>query len=124
MKSTDSDFPLMPAERFLENMGGDSALCLEILETGLKEGEEQVVQIRSFHAGSDKVIAMRALHSLRGASATFEAKSLASLLQRMESECEVGGVQSILPHLQEFESEAASYRRGLLCLIEEMRARL
>ncbi len=123
MNATDSDFPLMPAERLLENMGGDSDLCVEILETGLKEGEEQVEQIRNFHADSDRIVAMRALHSLRGASATFEAKSLASLLQRMESDCEVGGVECLVSHRAEFETEVAAYRNGLLCLIKELRAR-
>ncbi len=124
MNSKDPGFPLMDAERFLECMSGDASLCVDILETGLKEWGEQVAEIRNLTADSDEESARRALHSLRGGSSTFEASSLAGLLQKMESECEVSGVKSMLPQLAAFETEAIAYREGLLCLIDELRGRI
>jgi len=124
MSSTDPGFPLISAEEFLENMGGDPELCITIIETGLKEGEEQAEQIRSLTAESDGESSRRLLHSLRGGSATFGARSLVALLQMMESACEADGVGAVLPHLGTFEAESRGYQEGLLRLIEEMRARL
>lgn len=124
MNSTDPEFPLISAECFLENMGGDAALCVTIIETGLKEGDEQMARIQNLTGESNGQAALRVLHSLRGGSATFEAVSLVAILQKMETECEVSGVKSILPHLKAFEAEAIAYRKGLLRLMEELRGRL
>jgi len=124
MKSTDPGFPLMDANRFLEYLGGDPALCVDILETGVKEWDAQVTQIKNLNGDSDKEFAIQAMHSLRGGSATFEALSLVALLQKMESACEVHGVSSVLPHLGTFEVEALAYREGLDCMISELRALL
>lgn len=124
MSAPQPDFPMIDAERFLENMGGDAALCVTIIETGLKEGDGQIAHIRNLTGDSDDEATRRVLHSLRGGSGTFEASSFVRLLQAMESVCEVHGVKSILPHLAAFEAGALAYREGLLRLLEEMRTRL
>lgn len=42
MNSSDSGFPLIPSAGFLENIGEDPGLGLEILETALREGDGQL----------------------------------------------------------------------------------
>jgi len=121
MNSSDPDFPLMNAESFLDCMGGEPSLCVMILETALREGDEQIAEIQTLTERSDKQATARVLHSLRGGSATFGAKSLGALSQLMESECNQHGVAAVLPHLSAFEGESVAYRRALECLLAELR---
>ena len=123
MPSTDSGSSLISSARFLENIGGDPALGLEILALALKDVEEGAECIRSVRIDTDKKSTIRALHSLRGSSAIFEATALTDLLQSMESECTVGGPAALFSFLGPFESQAATYRDGLLSLMQGLRGR-
>jgi len=122
MKSTDSDFPLMASNLFLEAMGGDPELCLSIIETALIEADEQSTRINDLSEQSDRDAARAVIHKLRGGSATFEAATICPLLQKMETACESEGIQSVLPFLPEFKIEAQRYQEALLCLAGEIRA--
>lgn len=111
----------MDSAHFLETMGGDPSLCVSILETALREANEQVTLIKILSEHTDRESARAVLHSLRGGSATFEAFTLGALLQKMETACELNGMESVMPLLGDFNTEAQRYRDALDCLLEEMR---
>lgn len=124
MDSTHSGSPIISSDKFLENIGGDPGLCLEILDAALREGDGQLESICRLTGDSDRESATRDLHSLRGASAVFEATALADLLLAMEMECARNGPAAILPQLPALKAESSAYREGLLRLRDELRGLL
>lgn len=113
MDTTVSDFRFVQTATFLETLGGDTAVCLEIVETALQECEEQIAVISGFTTGSSCAAVARAAHSLRGAAATFAATSFVELLGAIESAGAKNRPGEITARLDEFGRLAAAYREAL-----------
>ena len=105
---------------FLESMGGDPAICLEILDVALEESQTQIDAVEALWSGGSTDQARRAVHSLRGASATFGANAFAELLRQMESDCDADETDKVLAALDDFQKHATRYRAGLSAMREEI----
>ncbi len=110
------------AADFLESLGGDPGICVEILEVALQESEAQITEVASLLPGANPDAARRALHSLRGASATFGAASFVELMRQMESDCDAGDIDRVLGELDRFRQSSARYRDELRAMLDELRA--
>lgn len=110
------------APAFVESMGGDPAICLEILDVALEESQTQIDAVTALWSGGSTDQARRAVHSLRGASATFGASAFVALLRQMESDCEAEETDKVLAALDNFQKSASRYRDALAAMREEIRA--
>lgn len=125
MKPPDNTpFPMVPAGEFLEMMGNDAGVAAEILDLALKECGAQLEGVRALRTNHGTGEAARALHSLRGSSATFRASLLVDLAREMESACDAGDADAALGKLPDFELAVARYRDGLRRMLEKMRERI
>ncbi len=113
---------MLSAKDFLESLGGDPEVCVEILMIALQECEAQIAEVTALQPGADADSARRALHSLRGASSTFGATSFVALMRRMETDCNAGNLDNVLGELENFRRSSARYREELRAMLDELRA--
>ena len=84
--------------------------------------QTQTDAVTALWSGGSTDQARRAVHSLRGASATFGANTFADLLRQMESDCDADETDKVLAALDDFQKLATRYRAGLTAMREEIRA--
>jgi len=114
-------FRFTPAE-FLELMGGDIPIAVDIIETAQVEAAAQQGRIAAIPVGGDADTTSRMLHAMRGSVANFGAEPLVELLREMEAACKQGGNSAVLSFMQQFTSECACYQKGLACFLAALRA--
>ncbi len=117
-----SDFPFVTAPEFIELMGGDKDVCAEIIDVALQECLPQIEAVQALQAGASADSVARALHSLRGSSATFGASSFGTQLRDMESQCQAGDTGAARAGLKNFNQACLRYREELRKLAENIRA--
>lgn len=113
MDATLPDFRFVQTATFLETLGSDTEVCLEIVQTALQECEPQIAVISSFTDDASCAAVARAAHSLRGAAATFAATSFVELLGAIESAGAQNRPGEITTRLDEFGRLADAYREAL-----------
>ncbi len=121
-QSPSSDFTFVTAPEFVETMGDDKDVCAEIIELALQECLPQIEVVQALQSGGSADSAARALHSLRGSSATFGASSFGTLLREMESQCQAGEIDAARAELENFNRACLRYREELRKLAENVRA--
>ena len=103
-------------------MGGDKDICAEIIGIALEECLPQIEVVQALQTGDNMHSAARALHSLRGASATFGASLFGAQMREMESRCEAGEIDAVRAELENFNQACLRYREELRRLLEGIRA--
>ncbi len=105
---------LPPPEEFIELMGSDKEIAMAILETAIEDYDLRFPILMSHVSEKDMVKTGRALHALRGASATMGAKRFPRLLMQVEETCKANDAVLLDSYRAALATDGASYRDDLL----------
>jgi HPt (histidine-containing phosphotransfer) domain-containing protein len=99
-----------------ESVGNDPDFLAELIDDFLADAPTQLESLREAAGSGDAERAMRAAHTLKGASRTFGAAELASLCQDAESAAGAGDLGAVLARVNEIDGEWARVGADLLVL--------
>ena len=99
-----------------EITGGDEALERSLFAQFRTVGEEDMASLREAVARKDLMVAARAAHRLKGASATIGATHLAALCQRCEHSARNGQLGPVEDGLDELEAQL----RSVIAFVERL----
>lgn len=108
MESTRCDFVAT-----LQRLGGDEQLFRELATYFMEDAEELLKVIHHGLATGRAEDVERAVHSLRGLAANFDAKRVISIAGSIEQMAAQGELHTVLASFADLESEVQSLRRIL-----------
>ena len=103
-------------DALLETTGGDPAFLAELIDTYLSDAVEQLAAMREAVAVADGEELRRAAHSLKSNSASFGARTLASLCQELEQRAGNGVLEGAPGRLAHIETAYAAVEDALRAL--------
>ncbi len=95
---------LFDSGSFMDSLGGDAGLAVELLHAYLEDCPVRVAELGSALDGSDSSAAAKAAHSLKGMSGVVRAKRLVSLALEMEATARDGRLGQVRAMRQDLES--------------------
>jgi HPt (histidine-containing phosphotransfer) domain-containing protein len=99
--------------KLMDDLGGESAVMVELVETFLGEGPRIVAAMRESLDKADRRTLNRSAHSLKSTAATFGAMRLSQLCRSLEAETENGIPPGTGARVSEVEAEWAAVQREL-----------
>ena len=89
------DRKLIDEQAALEALCGDKQLLCELAKMFLEDAPGMLVELDAAVSAGEFIIAKRLVHSLRGLSSTFFAKSVTELARRLEDDLNRGVLDSL-----------------------------
>ena len=81
-------------DRMLEDIGGESTLLVELIESFLAETAALLVRMRSAVENNETAEVLRTAHTIKSSSKDFGATTLAGLCQHLEEKSRIGVVEN------------------------------
>ncbi len=107
------DLSVLASFEPLQEEGGPDLIC-ELIETLLRDMPQRIIELRKAADGGDALALKRVAHALKGSSANFGARQMATLSENLEQRIHDGAVEDASVILNQLSQEFERVRQVLV----------